>query len=119
MSFGRPYILQIDGCIHDGWLLMTDFSDEIDKDYLFEILSYEDTQKQFSFSAAGGVVKNLNIDRAKTTKIPIPPKDVQKQIIDAVAEFDKNKNELLKKRSVQEYELLIKEKKNEIMRSFL
>ena len=21
MSFGRPYILAIDGCIHDGWLI--------------------------------------------------------------------------------------------------
>lgn len=21
MSFGRPYILKTDGCIHDGWLL--------------------------------------------------------------------------------------------------
>lgn len=24
MSFGRPYILNIDGCIHDGWLLIRD-----------------------------------------------------------------------------------------------
>ena len=23
MSFGRPYILKIDGCIHDGWLVIT------------------------------------------------------------------------------------------------
>ena len=23
MSFGRPYILEIDGCIHDGWLSIT------------------------------------------------------------------------------------------------
>ena len=22
MSFGRPYILKIDGCIHDGWLVL-------------------------------------------------------------------------------------------------
>ena len=25
MSFGRPYILNIDGCIHDGWLRLYDF----------------------------------------------------------------------------------------------
>ena len=24
MSFGRPYILAIDGCIHDGWLVLHD-----------------------------------------------------------------------------------------------
>src|SRR5699024_1464616 len=23
MSFGRPYILNIDGCIHDGWLVLS------------------------------------------------------------------------------------------------
>ena len=22
MSFGKPYILQIDGCVHDGWLII-------------------------------------------------------------------------------------------------
>lgn len=22
MSFGRPYILKVDGCIHDGWLVL-------------------------------------------------------------------------------------------------
>lgn len=25
MSFGRPYILEIDGCIHDGWLSISEF----------------------------------------------------------------------------------------------
>ena len=25
MSFGRPYILKIDGCIHDGWLVLRGF----------------------------------------------------------------------------------------------
>ena len=25
MSFGRPYILQTRGCIHDGWLAISDF----------------------------------------------------------------------------------------------
>ncbi len=24
MSFGRPYILDVDGCIHDGWLVLHD-----------------------------------------------------------------------------------------------
>jgi type I restriction enzyme M protein len=32
MSFGRPYIMAIEGCIHDGWLLLSDFSKELNKD---------------------------------------------------------------------------------------
>jgi len=35
MSFGRPYLLNIDGCIHDGWLRLYDFQDEVDKDFLY------------------------------------------------------------------------------------
>ncbi|MDP1676691.1 MAG: restriction endonuclease subunit S [Bacteroidota bacterium] len=81
MSFGRPYILKISGCIHDGWLLMTDFRYDLDKNYLYEILSFEDTQRQFIESAAGGVVKNLNIERVKSTRISIPPISVQKTIV--------------------------------------
>lgn len=31
MSFGRPYILAIDGCIHDGWLSISNFKDALKK----------------------------------------------------------------------------------------
>ena len=27
MSFGRPYILKIDGCIHDGWLVFANIKE--------------------------------------------------------------------------------------------
>jgi len=119
MSFGRPYILKIDGCIHDGWLLMTEFSDKLNKDYLYEILSYEDTQLQFSHSAAGGVVKNLNKDRVSVTKIPLPPMKVQLQIVKEIELFEKDKNKFLKGKTVKDYEILIKQKKNEIIKKHL
>ncbi|MCR4558797.1 MAG: restriction endonuclease subunit S, partial [Bacteroidales bacterium] len=32
MSFGRPYILNIDGCIHDGWLVLSNYQTIFDKD---------------------------------------------------------------------------------------
>ena len=81
MSFGRPYIMKIDGCIHDGWLLLTEFDNRLNKNFLYEILSYKDTQIQFSESAAGGVVQNLNTERVKSTKIPIPPIKTQEIIV--------------------------------------
>ena len=34
MSFGRPYILEIETCIHDGWIAITDISTQIERDYL-------------------------------------------------------------------------------------
>ena len=35
MSFGRPYILAIDGCIHDGWLVLRDINNVFDKHFLY------------------------------------------------------------------------------------
>lgn len=93
MSFGRPYILKISGCVHDGWLILTDFDRRLNKDFLYEILSYEDTQKQFSESAVGGVVQNLNTERVRATKIPLPPLSIQQQIVAECEAIDKAVNE--------------------------
>ncbi len=41
MSFGRPYILNIDGCIHDGWLRLYDFQTEANDEFLYYLLSYK------------------------------------------------------------------------------
>lgn len=37
MSFGRPYILKVDGCIHDGWLVISQSKEVFDQDYLYWI----------------------------------------------------------------------------------
>ncbi len=89
MSFGRPYILKINGCVHDGWLILTDFIKELNKDYLYEILSSKTTQLQFKENAGGGVVDNLNIDRVKSVKIPLPPKEIQEKIVNECEVIDK------------------------------
>ncbi len=88
MSFGRPYILKISGCVHDGWLLLSNFSEKLNKDYLYEILSYKDTQEQFIASAAGGVVQNLNSERVRATKIPLPPLPIQEKIVSECEAID-------------------------------
>ena len=38
MSFGRPYILKTDGCIHDGWLVLQNFKDTFIDDFLYYLL---------------------------------------------------------------------------------
>jgi len=81
MSVGRPYILQIDGCVHDGWLILTNVDVNINKEYLYYVLASDYAQSQFQERALGGVVKNLNIERAKNVQIPVPPLDVQEQIV--------------------------------------
>ena len=38
MSFGRPYIMRTSGCIHDGWLVLTDYAGSLAQDYLYYLL---------------------------------------------------------------------------------
>ena len=48
MSFGRPYILKIDGCIHDGWLVFANIKEYLLQDYLYYALSSAYIYKNFS-----------------------------------------------------------------------
>ena len=82
MSFGRPYILNIDGCIHDGWLHLKYDKDLLNEDYLYYILSSENLSKQFKNLATGGVVNNLNKELVSSAVIPLPPLDIQDQVKD-------------------------------------
>lgn len=84
MSFGRPYILNIDGCIHDGWLLIRDNNNIFDKKFLYYSLSSPIVNMQFKKSAVGGVVNNLNSDIVRKTNVPFPPLEVQKHIADTL-----------------------------------
>jgi type I restriction enzyme M protein len=85
MSFGRPYIMNIEGCIHDGWLLLSDFSKNLNKDYLYYMLSDKIVQEQFKTAASGGTsVDNLNIDKVAYTQIPLPPLDIQQKIVSEI-----------------------------------
>ena len=74
MSFGHPYILDIDGCIHDGWLVLSDSFNIFDKNYLYYLLSSPYVYKSFCSSVGGSVVKNLNSHKDSNTVIPLPPK---------------------------------------------
>lgn len=97
MSFGRPYILKVDGCIHDGWLVIHDDNEVFIKDYLYYILSSSIMYAKFSQLAVGGVVNNLNSSLVRKVAIPIPPKSTQLSI---VSELDKI-NELIRLRKEQ------------------
>ena len=89
MSFGRPYIMATDGCIHDGWLLLRTRSDNLLKDYLYLALGADKVYEQFVRSATGGVVNNLNIGLVKEVLIPLPPLEVQHQIVAEVEGYQK------------------------------
>ena len=88
MSFGRPYISKIEGCIHDGWLLIRNFNG-YDVDHLYHLLSSQYLYSQFCQKAVGSTVDNLNIEKACSANIPLPPLAEQKRIVERVEEIFK------------------------------
>ena len=81
MSFGRPYISDIDGCIHDGWLVISPTCDSYNSDFLFYLLSSRFAYDQFCGKVSGAVVQNLNSDKVADAIFPLPPYEEQKRII--------------------------------------
>ena len=84
MSFGRPYILNVDGAIHDGWLAISNYENSLNRDYLFYILSSNVVYYQFLSLISGAVVKNLNSDKVASILIPLPPLTEQQRIVEAI-----------------------------------
>ena len=81
MSFGRPYILNVDGCIHDGWLVISSIGEVYTSDFLYHLLSSSFAFEQFTNVASGGVVTNLNSDKVADTIFPVPPLAEQQRIV--------------------------------------
>lgn len=98
MSFGKPYILNIDGCIHDGWLVIHDENDTFDKSFLYYLLGSPNMYKEFKRLAVGGVVNNLNSKVVRDVIVPVPPLQEQERIVaelDLLTEIiDKQKQQL-------------------------
>lgn len=85
MSFGRPYIMKIEGCIHDGWLLFKPRFEDFNPDYFHAILSSKLIYQLFQKATIGGVVENLNIDLVKKIFVPVPKKSLQREIASHIA----------------------------------
>lgn len=72
MSLGRPYIMAIDGYIHDGWFVLR-VPETASTDFLYYLLSSSDIQAQFTNLAVGGVVQNIRSELVKQAKFNLPP----------------------------------------------
>ena len=82
MSFGRPYITNVDGCIHDGWLVISPIGTSFKQKFLYYLLSSGYAFSQFAGKVSGAVVKNLNSDKVAGAMFPLPPYNEQQRILD-------------------------------------
>lgn len=88
MSYGRPYIMNIEGCIHDGWLVIQKYDRVFDRDYLYYALSSGLTMKQYVAMAAGSSVQNLNKEKVSKVVLPCPRISEQKSIAEVLSDID-------------------------------
>ena len=87
MSFGRPYILKTNGCIHDGWLVIKKYEDTFTQDFLYYLLLSPSVVKQFEEGARGSTVRNLNTDIVSAVRVSYPSTlQEQEEIVERVEE---------------------------------
>lgn len=89
MSFGRPYLLKISTCIHDGWIAITEINSNVNKEYLYYYILSDISQIYFMQSAAGGGIKNLNAEIIKKLIVLYPENVIEQQkIADCLSSLD-------------------------------
>ena len=88
MSFGRPYIMAIDGCIHDGWLAIRDTKKNFDLKFLCTLLGTDGMLNQYKAMAAGSTVNNLNKELVGGTTVAFPMVEEQIKIGDYFTTLD-------------------------------
>lgn len=103
MSFGRPYILKVDGCIHDGWLVIQNYQETFNIDYLYYMLGFESTLTQYKSVAAGSSVLNLNKQIVSNVLIFCPQKTEQTAIAQILTDMDNEIAQLEKERDKYKY----------------
>lgn len=83
-TIGEPIILDIDACIHDGFVVFDRYEDLLEPQYL--VLSLRLLQAYFRGQGQTGTQANLNTGIVNSSPISLPPLDEQRritQILDA------------------------------------
>ena len=94
MSYGRPYILSIDGAIHDGWASINDFEQFLVSDYLYHYLITKRTQDYWQLKMNTASVSNLNSEIIRGLPILVPPLHVQQHVVSILDKFDTLVNDI-------------------------
>ena len=89
MSYGRPFILKIDGYIHDGWFVIRKYEENFNKEFLCQLLGSDFVQLQYKKVAAGGVVENISSELVNSVKVKVLSLKEQEKIANFLSNIDK------------------------------
>lgn len=84
-TLGYTQLLGIPGCIHDGWLHLSNFKGA-DKDFLYYWLQCQ--SQRFSNAAYGAAIQNINTMIMKETEIYLPSLQTQHRIASILSAYD-------------------------------
>ena len=82
---GLPKVMKIDACIHDGWLLLSNFRN-VTRDFLY--YKFIDIRSHLVNQANGSVFQNLKTDIVRDFDISLPSIDEQNKIVEILSSLD-------------------------------
>jgi len=91
VSLGFARIINIEGCIHDGWLAFSDLNTSLSKLFLLKALN--NITRYFRETAPDGTQPNLNSGIMKSFEIILPPIELQNKFELTLLELTKQKNQ--------------------------
>jgi len=85
-TIGKPVIIDMKACIHDGFVVFRNLSKDVDTEFLFYLL--QKNELRFRNMKQTGTQGNLNTTLVGETFIPVPSLSEQKQIADILSTVD-------------------------------
>ncbi len=77
------------GCVSPMYVVFEIVDKKLNADYLFKILKSEEADKEINLKSQGAVRKQLRYKDLITIKIPLPPLEVQEQIVAEIEGYQK------------------------------
>ena len=97
-TVGKPIILRMKACIHDGFIVFSNLSTQIEPEFLYYLL--KQMEKRLSSMGQHGTQSNINSQLVSVTKFLKPPHSEQQKIASILSGVDANiqKNQEYKKK---------------------
>ena len=86
-TIGRPIIVEMEACIHDGFVVFRNLSDEVDTEFLFYYI--QKMERKLASRGQHGTQKNLNTKLVGSEVVPLPSLEEQQRIATILSAVDK------------------------------
>jgi type I restriction enzyme S subunit len=85
-TVGKPIIINIPACIHDGFVVFKNLSCKVDRHFLYYLITFK--EKEIAKLGQIGTQGNLNSKIVSDFRIPLPPLSEQKRIAEILSQID-------------------------------